>query len=213
MEELRSTEILDREIEADAQKKAAKIVANAVAEADAIRNGVADRVKASIDEKTAAYEAKISLKEKEAQAYIPLEKERFLVVFYDNQVNKAVNNYFIKNGDKKILSLLESKLKQCTFALENKAVSIKYFGGLNEKQVLTLVKNGFKGTVKDCSEIAFEKSGEEPLKGNEIHQGIIIESDDNTVKIRLTMDEIIRELKDKYSEELATTLFSGVLPQ
>lgn len=45
MEELRSTEILDKEIEADARKKAAKIVAKAESEAKSIIEGVDDRVK------------------------------------------------------------------------------------------------------------------------------------------------------------------------
>ena len=46
MEELRSTEILDKEIEADARKKAAKIVAKAESEAKSIHaNGRMDKRK------------------------------------------------------------------------------------------------------------------------------------------------------------------------
>ena len=79
MEELRSTEILDKEIEADARKKAAKIVAKAESEAKSIIEGVDDRVKKAVEEKSAVYKNKLSLLEKNADAYIPLEKERFLV--------------------------------------------------------------------------------------------------------------------------------------
>ena len=53
MEELRSTEILDKEIEADARKKAAKIVAKAESEAKSIIEGVDDRVKKAVEEKSA----------------------------------------------------------------------------------------------------------------------------------------------------------------
>ena len=62
--------------------------------------------------------------------------------------------------------------------------------------------------------IQFEKSGEEAVKGNEIHEGMILKSDEkNSVIVRLTMDELVRELKDKYSYELSSTLFGGRLPE
>ena len=51
MEELRSTEILDKEIEADARKKADRIVAKAESEAKSIIAGVDERVKKAVEEK------------------------------------------------------------------------------------------------------------------------------------------------------------------
>ena len=214
MEELRSTEILDKEIEADAHKKAEKILADAGREAGKIAAGVEDRVKTALEEKSALYKEKISLLEKNAEAYIPLEKERFLVAFYDEQVSEALNGYFASIGKEERLSLLENKLEQCAFALKGRKMSVSYFGGLKEEDAGSVAGKFFEKDIVSYSEIQFEKSGEEAVKGNEIHEGIIIKTEEkDSVKVRLTMDELIRELKDKYSYELSSTLFGGRLPE
>ncbi|MGI5070074.1 hypothetical protein HRO26_02880 [Treponema pectinovorum] len=213
MEELRSTSILDREIEADAKKKAAKILENAERECKEIAENVDQRLKKSLEEKSLSYKNKISQLEKNAQAYIPLEKERFLVSFYDEQVCKAMNSYFDSIGEKGRLSLLASKLDSFKQVLEDKNINAKYFGGLKEADVKNLLENFFNGKLNSVQGIQFEKSGEQAVQGNSLHEGIVIESEDEAVKIRLTIDEVVRELKDKYSYELAATLFGGKLPQ
>lgn len=214
MEELRSTEILDKEIEADAQKKAAKIIEKADREAKSLADDVENRVSKSAGEKEAVYKSKLSQLEKNAEAYIPLAKERFLVSFYDGQVSKSMNEYLDALGKEKRLSLLEDKLSACKGALAGKKIDVRYFGGLDEKDARKTAEKIFSGNdLKSFTQIPFEKSGEEAVKGNSIHEGMIFESDDRSVKIRLTMDEIVRETKDKYSYELATTLFGGRLPE
>ncbi len=213
MEELRSTEILDKEIEADAQKKAKKILDKAEREAQAVAAGVEERVKKAVEEKSASLKNKLSQLQNNAGAYIPLEKERFLVSFYDEQVCKAMNAYFNSIGKEKRLSLLEDKLEQCKSAINDKKITVKYFGGLEEVDAKKVAEKIVDKNISRYESVKFEKSGEEAVKGNEIHEGMILKSDDNSVLIRLTMDEIVRELKDKYSYELSSTLFGGRLPE
>lgn len=214
MEELRSTEILDREIEADAQKKAAKIIGDAERQAKSLADEVAGRVSKSAGEKEAIYKDKLSQLEKNAEAYIPLEKERFLVSFYDEQVSKAIDEYLDSIGKEKRMALLENKLSLCKLALSGKKIDVRYFGGLDEKDARKTAEKIFSANdLGSFSQIPFEKSGEEAVKGNSIHEGMIFESVDKSVKIRLTIDEIVRETKDKYSYELASTLFGGRLPE
>ena len=67
--------------------------------------------------------------------------------------------------------------------------------------------------ASSVEEIPFGRSGEESALGNDVHEGVILESEDGTVRVRLTIDQIVRELKDKRSFELASTLFGGALPQ
>ena len=77
------------------------------------------------------------------------------------------------------------------------------------------VKNTLSSKVKinNCFSVDFAKSGEEAVDGIEIHEGVILVSDDKAVKIRLTLEEVITELIDKYRNELAVTLFGGRLPE
>jgi V/A-type H+-transporting ATPase subunit E len=216
MEELRSTEILAREIEAEASKKAEKILERAEREAKKILTDLEERIKKDVQEKAQFYEKRLEQLEKNAGSYVPLEKERFLVSFYYERVCQAMNDYFKAAGKEKRLSLLKDKLDECGSALKEKKLKVSYFGGLEEKDVISMIKGCSAVSYEDViefMEIPFEESGEERENANLIHEGMIIESEDNSVKLRLTMDEVIREIKDKYSYGLALALFGGRLPQ
>ena len=106
MEELRSTEILDKEIEADARKKAEKILARAEEECRTILADVSLRVDEASKQKESYYAGKLSALEKSINEALPLEKGRFLVSFYDDEVSKAFNEYFEKLGLEKRLALI-----------------------------------------------------------------------------------------------------------
>lgn len=208
MEELRSTEILDKEIEADARKKADKILKNAEAEAEKILSDVESRVKEAEEQKEKYYGSKFNQFEKNLEAALPLEKERFLVSFYDDSVSKALNDYLENIGTEKRLSLIEKRFQSLGGVIGGKKFNASVFG-----ISASSAKNMLGTSVLGVTEISFNESGEEEAKGNEIHEGIILESEDKKVRIRLTIDQIVRELKDKYSFELASTLFGGKLPQ
>ena len=99
MEELRSTEILDKEIEADARKKAEKLLLNADAECQKLLDGVQERVAGAECEKKQYYAGKIAAFTANLDAALPLEKERFLASFYAEAVGKALNDYLTALGE------------------------------------------------------------------------------------------------------------------
>ncbi len=212
MEELRSTEILDKEIENDARKKAAKIISSAQEEAKKILEDVDSRVEAAQKERTEFYQEKISRYEKNAEASVPLEKERFLVSFYSGEVAKAFNEYLKSLGAEKRLALLEEKIPAFKDALGSKKVSAVVYG-LELGAAKKMLEKSLGKNLAEVSEVLFEKSGESPEALNEIHEGIILESEDKSVRCRLTTDQTVREIKDKYSFELASSLFGGRLPE
>lgn len=212
MEELRSTEILDKEIEADARKKAEKILARAEEESSAILSDVARRVEEASKKKEAFYSEKLSQIEKSVEESLPLEKGRFLVSFYDQEVSKAFNEYFESLGEEKRLALIEKKLRNLPQSIFEKKINAFVFG-FKLSEAKKLLEKSLETKLGKIEEIVFEKSGEEPLPGNDFHEGIILSSEDEFVKVRLTIDQIVRETKDKYSEELAKKLFCGRLPE
>lgn len=211
MEELRSTEILDKEIEADARKKVEKILKNADSECERILADVENRVKDASEQKSKYYKSKIEQFEKNVNAALPLEKERFLVKFYADSVSSSLNDYLKKIGSEKRLSLIEKSLEKKLEVTSGKKFNALVFGiPLDSAKKLLESKKIDVGSV---SEVTFESSGEETAFGNEIHEGMIIESEDKVLRLRLTIDQILREIEDKYSEELALSLFGGKLPQ
>lgn len=212
MEELRSTEILDREIETDARKKTEKILKSADEECEKILSQIDERVKKATEEKSAQYENKISRFEKNTKSSVPLEKERFRVTFYFDSVSFALNEYLKNIGAEKRLVLIKKKLAEVKSAVFGKKTNAFVFGmDLRDAENLLRKELGFY--VISVKEIAFEKSGEQAETLNDFHEGIILESEDKVVTVRLTMDEIVREIKDKYGYELASALFYGRLPE
>ena len=80
MEELRSTEILDKEIQEDARKKADKIVKNSQIEAQNILDSVDGRIEVARQEKEKFYAEKLTRFERDTNASLPLEKQRLFLV-------------------------------------------------------------------------------------------------------------------------------------
>lgn len=210
MEELRSTEILDKEIEADARKKAEKILARADEECRAILEDVARRVDDASQQKKAHYDERLAQLEKSIGEALPLEKERFLVAFYNDSVSAALNSYLEGLGAEKRLSLLESRLASLPENIRAGRLSALVFGfdvGAARRMLEKSLRN-----LTEVGETTFGQSGEEAAPGNSFHEGIILETEDKFTRVRLTVDQIVREIKDTYSAELAESLFGGRLP-
>ena len=213
MEELRSTEILDKEIEADARKKAERILADADAECQKLLDAVKDRVKEASEQKTAYYDAKIATFKKNRDAALPLEQERYRVSFYTSSVAEAFNAYLASLGEEKLLSLIEKMLVRSKNALAGKKLNALVFGLNSGEAKKLLEKHLYAKNVLSCSETTFEQSGDEEALLNTVHKGIIVETEDKSVRCRLTIDQLVGEIEDRYSNELATTLFGGRLPE
>ena len=211
MEELRSTEILDKEIEADARKKAEKILARAEEEEKSILSDVNRRVNEAKSQKESYYDAKLSQFEKSVEQALPLEKGRFLVSFYSDSVSQAFNEYLENLGEEKRLSLIEKRLSNLPENCFQKKINAAVFG-FNLTSAKKILQKSLKNLGK-IEEISFERSGEEAALGNAFHEGVILTSEDGFIKVRATIDQIVREIRDKYSMELAEKLFGGRLSE
>ncbi len=212
MEELRSTEILDKEIQEDARKKAGRILRDADLEAGKILASVDTRVAAIRREKEALYEQKIASFRRDAEAALPLEEKRFLVSFEGNAVCAAINMYLKNLSEEKRLELLSSLLTRAAAVSTKKQVNVQFFG-ISPLNAEKLLKQHLGSYVQSCVEIPYEKTGLSDIRGIDIHEGFIIETVDRQIKCRITLDELVGSVLDVSREELARTLFCGRLPQ
>ena len=212
MEELRSTEILDKEIQEDARKKAGRILRDADAEAAKILAAVDSRVAAIRKEKENAYEQKIAAFKRDAEAALPLEEKRFLVSFEGNAVCAAINSYLKNLAAEKRLELLDHLLVRAATVIAGKQVNAEFFG-IPQKAALLLLQKRFGSGVQSCTEIAFEKTGLAGISGIDIHEGMVLETADRQIRCRITLDELVSNVLNESREELTRTLFSGRLPQ
>lgn len=204
MEEFRSTEILDKEIQADARKKAEKILAKADVDCALLLEEVSGRIEKAKKELEDKYSLKIAAFEKDLSATLPLEKERFLVSFIQSSIEKAINAYLAKLSDEGKIDLVLKKSVKIEDVLKSKKLNALYYG-FQESLVKKTV--GKKFDLISVKETEFNKMIIENDLGITDRKGIILESEDKAIRVRMTLSEVISQIQDKYRAELYSALF------
>ncbi len=208
MEELRSTDILDKEIRSDARKKAERILSKADVDADMILAEVEERIKDAEKEILKKNEKKEAAYEKQQNAALPLEKERFLVDFIQSAINNATNEFLEKLTEEQRLGLVLKPLEKEIDILKSKKVNVSVYG-FDEKLVQKNLEK--KLDVESYSKTEFNKILVENDCGLKHKKGIIVEACDKSLRCRFTLSEVISKAHDEYREELCSALFGGRL--
>jgi len=207
MEELRSTEVLDKEIETDARKKAERILAKADSDGKALVADVAHRIEKFTEEKTAEYQKKTESYQADRDAVVPLEKERFLVSFIESAIVKAIDSYLDALGEEKRIALAVRRWNAYKAVVASQKVNALVFGFDAARAEAALKKAGVP--LVSCTSVAYEKSGDEGIDGLTFKEGIILETEDTMIRCRLTLSQIVGELETEHRAELAKALFGG----
>ena len=214
MEELRSTEVLDKEIRDDARKKAERILEQAEEKSRELLESVSSRVAESQKEAEKALSERLLSREKNTNASLPLEKQRYLVSYINDSILDAVNAYFERNGEECRLKVIESMLKDVLENLSKSGISVKVKARVIDcdlSKTEALLKK-ILGTGLVSVEKGMPLEGEN-MSGLKYHDGVILTSEDESFTCRLTIDEKIRSVLDEYSESLAAALFGGRIPE
>ena len=213
MQELRSTEILDKEILEDAQKKVQKILKNSESECRSIMSSVDDKVTKTVEEKEAALISKLESIKTNLNASLPLEKERFQVSFVENLIITKIQDYLKSLSQEKRIQLVLEKIKtiktdEYVDSLLKEKSFTAYVYGFNIKKVEKALNDILGKRLLACQPTDFGKLilEDEIL---EINEGIILESQDKEVRFRMTLTEVVEELLNNNREELAETLFTA----
>lgn len=204
MEELRSTDILDKEIQSDARKKAEKILKKADSDCAEILASVNVNIDKARTEKENFFSAKLEAYEKDQKASIPLEKQRFEVSFIQSAVLSKINKYISGLPEEKCI---EVAAKSFDFNTDKKMNAYVYGFKLDDAKKFLTKKLG--KNLLDCQETIFRKMALEEDYGLDMPKGIILESEDKTFRCRLTLSEVIGQLLDKNRAELSEALFGG----
>ena len=208
MEELRSTEILDREIQEDARRKAEKILKSVEAECALIAAGVVSRVGETRRQKEAEYAKRAEAYRRDAESTLPLEKERARVSFIDSGVNGALNSWFEQIGPDRRLALYAGLLEKYRPALAGKKLRASC-AGYPADEVRLLVERVFgKDSIDSVAEIS-----PAALLAARFSDGILIEASDRSVLCRATREELRSVLLSEQRQELAEALLGGRLPE
>lgn len=205
MQELRSTEILDKEIHADAVKKAEKILKKADEDCESILQSIDVNIAKAAAEKDDFYNKKIAAFEKDQNASIPLEKQRFEVSFIQESISKKINDYLKSLSEEKRISLVLKQIDSDFEFIKDKKLNAFVYG-FDLKKIEKELSAKFGKSLAKCEKTEFGKiSIEDELV--ELREGIILESEDKAFRCRLTLSEVIVQLLDKNRGALSAALF------
>ena len=206
MQELRSTDILDKEIQADARKKAERMLAKADSDCAKLLASVDTDIEKAAEEKQEFFAHKLDAFEKDRMAVVPLEKERFKVSFIQNAVIQNINKYLEALTEEKRLTLVA---RNFNFNTDRRLNAYVYGFSVSAAKKFLSSKLGDK--LLSCTETKFGAVALEDEIGLSNPQGIILESEDKNFRCRLTLSEVIEKLLDTNRAELSATLFGGDL--
>lgn len=204
MEELRSTEILDKEIREDARKKAERILKNAETEAAGIKNGVARRIKEVKAERERFYSEKLKAYKDNCNAAVPLEKQRKEILFFDSEIQRALDAYFGEMGKEKKRGIIAGFLKKFEPVIGSKKIIVKY-AGFSKSETESLIKEYFPKAVPEkyakLTDVEAEIAG--------LDYGLIIEDTEHTFACKTDINRARRYLLTEKREEVKAALFGG----
>ena len=154
MQELRSTDILDKEIEADAKRKAEAILKRADKECEEILASVQNKINVARQEKEEFYSKKLEAFEKDLTASGPLEKQRFQVSFIQEEVIAAINKYLsaLKEEDRLALVTEGFDFSVC----KDKKINA-YVYGFDFDTTQKILKEKLGSALISCSKTDFGK--------------------------------------------------------
>ena len=208
MQELRSTDILDKEIQADARKKAERMLAKADSDCAKLLASVDTDIEKAGAEKEEFFAHKLEAFEKDRMAVVPLEKERFKVSFIQNAVIQNINKYLEGLSEDKRLALVA---RNFDFGINTERRFNAYVYGFSVSSAKKFLSDKLGKNLLSCTETKFGASVLEDDIGLAKPQGIILESEDKNFRCRLTLNEVIEGLLDSNRAELSATLFGGDL--
>jgi len=110
MEELQSTEALDREILEDARKKAFKILKNADESVSASKTALGKKLQNAMEKARKNYEEKAETARREIMARLPMDKRRIRSEAINSFLGKAIEHFLGTLDRPALLRILEKEL-------------------------------------------------------------------------------------------------------
>ena len=197
MEELKSTDVLDKEILEDARKKANRILRQAD---DTVKSDTEAWEKKSgdaVEELRKKYGKRLRDNKGEIMARLPLDKRRIRSEYVEGVLQSAMTSYLTSLSREKLLSLLEWELSQRAPFLSSANVSVIY-RHLTDGEAQAILKKVLPKTswTVDKPNPAYTLSGTFPE--------IIIDSPE--LRIIASIDAVSVDLLSDKRAELVTAL-------
>jgi len=197
MEELQSTDILDREILEDARKKAHRILKTAD---DTIKAKSAEweaKLSATLDELEKKYAKNSQSAADEIMAVLPIDKQRVKAKKIEELLNSAVENWYGRLSRKRVLGFLQAELSKRLDSCGGFSASggiTAYIHKVEKAEAEPIIKTVLKN--KPCAIETMQSAAAFP--------SIILEN--NETRIYASVDKTVDFILGEKREELITAL-------
>ena len=207
MEELQSTEVLDREILEDARRKAQRILKAADEEATVSDKRWEKKTQKALAELNRRFEERLEMGRVEIMAHMPLDRRRLALERIDRLLHEAANSYLEGLDREKLLGILARELCERSAEIgegegENSVCGkpeLKViYRFLSPEEAEGLLRKAFPDGSFSLGEgsAAYIHAGSFP--------GIV--ADSGTVRISVSADAAVETLLSEKREELAAAL-------
>jgi hypothetical protein len=211
MEELKSTEVLDREILEDARKKAHKILQTADDTLASQGRSWERKTKRALESVRKTYAERIKKNENEILARLPLDKRRLRSETAERFLTEAMDAFLRSLDRRGLLSVLERELSERAGELETgddtrggNARNVA-FSGMNLSELDGLLKNAFAAYDPEAGAWKITED-------THIHEFPSVVVNTNALRIAVSAETAAANLlKDKRAELAAALLGEGVL--
>ncbi|MDA8425387.1 MAG: V-type ATP synthase subunit E [Treponema sp.] len=201
MEEIASTDNIQKEILDDARKKAEYLLRQADAEVSRIAaEGEAEARHAS-EAIVAAGTSRAQREREELLARVPLEKGRYRTQSVDRALRGALERFMGGLGQERVVALSARLLRNAAPLLAGKDVTLRYRGLAPESAA-----GAFAESVPRAGRCSL-------LEDDGLcAAGMVVEASGGDLVVRATMDLVEEELADRHRGELAEALYGRAAP-
>jgi type VI protein secretion system component VasK len=206
MEELRSTDVLDKEILEDARKKARRILKTAEDALAASAAAWEERIAKDAGELQRSFASRTEKAREELMARLPLDKRRAYSEKVESLLRAAMQDYLLSLPREKLLVLLEKELRRCAEGLPEAApdASPLFVGcrGLAEEELKILMDKALPGISWTGTSGSLQALDFHKLPGS--FPAIIVDSP--AVRLTASLDALAAALLEDSRAELVSIL-------
>jgi vacuolar-type H+-ATPase subunit E/Vma4 len=207
MEELQSTEVLDREILEDARRKAQRILKTADDDAAASDKSWEKKTQKALAELNRRFEERLETGRAEIMAHLPLDRRRLALERIDRLLHEAAASYLKGLDREKLLGILERELRERSAELEDGKAGDSARGGPELKVIYRFLS---REEAEDLLKGAFPESSFRAEEGDAAYlragsfPGIV--ADSGAVRVSVSADAAVETLLSEKRGELAAAL-------
>jgi len=208
MEELQSTEILDREILEDARKKASRVLKTREEEIRARNVNWEKKLSSAVEELDKKYGNQKEQAEKNIMARLPIDKLRLKIENIEGILNSAVQSWYESLPRGRVLELLSKELKarlaRCKDQIQEESEITVQIEGLNQKEAEVVLRSAGENISFNIQVV--------PLAASKASfPSIILDTGDIrvTASIGKTIDFLLHEKREELAVSLVGRNFIG----